>query len=94
MRPITVIKDEIDRLSGRRSALLYQLADTPDPTLASERQALDAKIAALWEEQRAARATLRFGNRSTIIKRARYEQRLLGDPRREGRRSAQAASFR
>jgi hypothetical protein len=94
MRPIKEIKDEIDRLSRRRSVLLHRLGDAPDPALTSERRALDAKIADLWEEQRATRATLRFGNRSAIIKRARYEQRLLGSLRRETRWRDQTARVR
>ena len=38
--------------------------------------ALEERIAELWDEQRAARATLRNGDRELIIQRARQEERL------------------
>jgi len=83
VRPLAEIKDEIDRLADRRAQLLHRLAEMPDAELAHERRRLDARIAALWDEQRMTRATIRFGTRSSIVKRARRAERILRDPRRE-----------
>jgi hypothetical protein len=44
--------------------------------LAAEHQQLEELVAQLWEEQRNARAMLRFGDRDVIIQRARQEERL------------------
>ena len=88
MRPLAEIRDEIDRLSDRRALLLHQLAEMPDAELADERRRLDARIAALWDEQRATRAFIRFGTRTSIVKRARRAERILRDPGREGSRAA------
>jgi hypothetical protein len=84
VRPLAEIKDEIDRLSDRRAHVLHDLAETPDAELAHERRRLDACIAALWDEQRATRAVIRFGTRTSIVKRARRAERILRDPSREG----------
>ena len=88
MRQLAEIRDEIDRLSDRRSLLLHQLAEMPDAELADERRRLDARIAALWDEQRTTRAVMRFGTRTSIVKRARRAERILRDPGREGSRAA------
>jgi hypothetical protein len=88
VRPLAEIRDEIDRLSDRRSLLLHQLAEMPDAELADERRRLDARIAALWDEQRTTRAVMRFGTRTSIVKRARRAERILRDPGREGSRAA------
>ena len=88
MRPLAEIRDEIDRLSERRALLLHQLAEMPDAELADERRSLDARIAALWDEQRTTRAVIRFGTRTSIVKRARRAERILRDPGREGSRAA------
>jgi hypothetical protein len=79
------IRSEIDRLAGRRASVLAKLAAEPDPGLTLERRQLDARIAALWDEQRMSRATIRFGSRATIVARARRAERILRDPAREGR---------
>ena len=88
MRQLAEIRDEIDRLSERRALLLHQLAEMPDAELATERRRLDERIAALWDEQRATRAVIRFGTRISIVKRARRAERILRDPGREGSRAA------
>ena len=88
MRPLTEIREEIDQLAERRALLLHRLAETPDAALASERRNLDARIAALWDEQRTTRAVIRFGTRTSIVKRARRAERILRDPGREGSRAA------
>jgi hypothetical protein len=70
------IRYEIDRLSERRAEVLHDLSAGHNAELAAEHQRLDEEIAALWEEQRAARATIRFGDRDEIIQRARHDERL------------------
>jgi hypothetical protein len=76
MRTLEEIRQEIDRLSDRRAEVLHDLAEGHDATLAAEHQKLDERLAELWEEQRAVRATIRFGDRDLIIQRARHEGRL------------------
>jgi hypothetical protein len=76
MRKLTDIKQEIDRLSDRRADVLHDLAAGYDAGLAAEHQQLEEQLAALWEEQRATRATIRFGERDQIIQRARHDERL------------------
>ncbi len=70
------IKAEIDRLSDRRSEVLRSLSQGYDAALTREHQELEEQIAKLWEAERAAKATLRFGDRELIIQRARQEERL------------------
>jgi ABC-type phosphate transport system auxiliary subunit len=76
MRTLTDIKQEIDRLSDRRGQVMRALAEGHNAALAAEHAELEEKIAELWDEQRAARATLRNGDRDLIIQRARQEERL------------------
>ena len=76
MRTLEEIKQDIDELSGRRADVLHRLAAGHDAELTAEHQQLEEEIAALWEEQRATRATLRFGDREEIIQRARHDERL------------------
>ena len=76
MRTLTEISQEIDRLSERRIVVMRALSEGHDAELAAEHQRLEDQIAALWEEQRFARATLRNGDRDLIIQRARQEERL------------------
>jgi len=70
------IKQEIIRLSERRADVLHRLSEGPNPELTTEHKSLDAEIAELWNEQRAIRASIRFGDRDLIIQRARHEERL------------------
>jgi hypothetical protein len=76
MRTLEDIKTEIDRLSDRRADVLHALSQGHDPELTAEHRQLDDQIAALWDEQRALRAQIRFGDRNLIIQRARHEERL------------------
>jgi hypothetical protein len=76
MRTLTEIRSEIDRLSDRRLHVMRALAQGYDTDLAAEHKELEERIATLWEEQRNARAKVRFGDRDTIIQRARQEERL------------------
>ena len=88
MRNRTEVRHELDRLPGRRARVLQLLAKARRANLTVERQGLDARIAALWDEQRKTRATILFGTRSSIVKRARRAERILRDPAREGTRAA------
>ena len=76
MRTLTEIKQEIDALSERRIEVMRALSDGFEANLASEHQELEEQIAQLWDEQRNARAMLRFGDRDVIIQKARQEERL------------------
>ena len=76
MRTLTEIKREIDDLSERRIEVMRALSEGYDVDLADEHQELEEQIAQLWDEQRNARAMLRFGDRDVIIQKARQEERL------------------
>jgi uncharacterized protein with PhoU and TrkA domain len=76
MRTLDDIRIEIEDLTAKRADLLHDLAGSHDPELAAEHRELEDRIAELWDEQRAARAYLRWGDRELIIKRARAEERL------------------
>jgi FtsZ-binding cell division protein ZapB len=76
MRTIDDIRIEIEELTERRAAVMNELSRGHDVVLAREHQELEERIAELWDEQRAARAERRWGDRELIIKRARAEERL------------------
>ncbi len=76
METLTEIKQEIDRLSARRVDVMRALSEGYDATLKAEHLELEERIAQLWDEQRQARALVRFGDRDAIIQRARQEERL------------------
>ena len=76
MRTLTEIKQEIDALSERRIEVMRALSEGYEAELAAEHQELEEQIAHLWDEQRNARAMLRFGDRDVIIQKARQEERL------------------
>ena len=76
MRTLNEIREEIDRLSARRVEVMRALSEGFDATLKSEHLELEEQIAGLWDEQRQARALLRFGDRDVIIQKARQEERL------------------
>lgn len=76
MRTLEEIRQEIERLSDRRAVVLHRLSEGFNAELAAEHRKLDSQIADLWDEQRAVRATIRFGDRELIIQRARHEERL------------------
>jgi hypothetical protein len=44
--------------------------------VASEIREIDERLQALWDEHRAERARIRFGERDDIVRRARAEERL------------------
>jgi hypothetical protein len=76
MRTLSEIRQDIDALSEQRLRVMRELAQGHDADLRAEHQRLEDEIALLWEEQRNARAMLRFGDRDVIIQRARQEERL------------------
>lgn len=76
MRTVQDIHSEIERASELRAELWRRLGEQYDAATAAELRELDARLAELWDEQRARRAQLRFGDRERIIARARAEERL------------------
>ena len=76
MRTLDDIRIEIEELTERRAEVMHELSRGHDGELAAEHQRLEERIAELWDEQRAARAERRWGEREVIIKRARAEERL------------------
>jgi hypothetical protein len=76
MRTIEEIHEEIERLSEERTELWHRLSDRHDQEVRVEIHAIDARLDRLWDEHRAVRARLRFGDRDSIVARARVEERL------------------
>jgi hypothetical protein len=76
VRTLDDIRIDIEQLTEERAELLHELALEHDAGLAAEHQRVEERIAELWDEQRAARAERRWGDRERIIKRARAEERL------------------
>jgi hypothetical protein len=76
MRTVKEIHAEIEILSEERTELWHRLSDQHDPEIRAEIHAIDAKLDRLWDEHRAVRARLRFGDRESIVARARVEERL------------------
>lgn len=76
MRTLQEIHDEIERLSEERTELWQSLSEHHDPAVRAEIHALDAQLDRLWDENRIIRARLRFGDRESIVARARVEERL------------------
>ena len=76
MRTIKEIHTEIEELSEERTELWHRLSDQHDPEVRAEIHAIDAKLDTLWDEHRAVRARLLFGDRDSIVARARVEERL------------------
>ena len=76
MRTVKEIHAEIEVLSEERTELWHRLSDQHDPEIRAEIHAIDAKLDRLWDEHRAVRARLRFGDRESIVARARVEERL------------------
>jgi len=76
MRTLSEIHQEIERLSEDRAELWHRLSDEYDPQVRAEIRALDTELDRLWDEHRALRARVRFGDREAIVARARVEERL------------------
>ncbi|HWH54121.1 MAG TPA: hypothetical protein VNT04_00945 [Gaiellaceae bacterium] len=76
MKTLPQIKAEIERATERRAELWHVLSTGHDSETAAEVKELEEQIQRLWDEERALRAHVRFGDRDDIIKRARHEERL------------------
>jgi hypothetical protein len=76
MRTVREIHEEIERLSDERVELWHALSNEYDPKIREEIRRIDTELDALWDEQRALRARVRFGDRAQIVARARVEERL------------------
>jgi predicted nucleic acid-binding Zn-ribbon protein len=76
MSTLNQIHEEIERLSEERTELWHRLSDQYDPEVREAIRALDARLDGLWDEHRLLRARLRFGDRESIVARARVEERL------------------
>ena len=75
MRTILEIQAQIERLS-EVSGLWHQLSQGRQQALVDEIKRIDEQLVALWDEHRAERARIRFGERDDIVRRARQEERL------------------
>jgi hypothetical protein len=73
---LTDIHQEIEQTSERRTELWHELSQGYDPARAAELKSLSQRLDRLWDEERALKAALRFGDRDHIVARARVEERL------------------
>jgi hypothetical protein len=73
---LSEIHAEIERLSEERAELWHRLSAEYDPQIKEEIRRLDAELDSLWDDHRALRARVRFGDRAAIVARARVEERL------------------
>jgi len=76
MRTFDEIHREIDRLSEQRTELYQQLSAEYDSGIVADIRRIDTALDHLWDEHRALRARVRFGDRNAIVARARVEERL------------------
>ena len=76
MRTSQEIHQDIDRLSDERAELYKRLSAEYDAGVVADIHRLDAGLDRLWDENRALRAQVRFGDRNHIVARARVEERL------------------
>jgi ABC-type phosphate transport system auxiliary subunit len=76
MRTFQQIHQEIEHLSEERAGLYQQLSAEYDAAVVADIHRLDAELDRLWDEHRALRARVRFGDRNQIVARARVEERL------------------
>ena len=76
MRTIHEIHDEIERLSEVRGELWQSLSQGRQQAIVDEIKHIDEQLVTLWDEHRAERARIRFGERDDIVRRARQEERL------------------
>ena len=76
MRTIADIHAEIERLSEQRTDLWNLLSRGRTDAVVTEIKDIDERLQRLWDEHRAERARIRFGERDEIVRRARAEERL------------------
>jgi hypothetical protein len=70
------IHAEIERLSEHRTTLWNLLSQGRNEAVVQEIKEIDLQLRGLWDEHRAERARIRFGERDDIVRRARAEERL------------------
>jgi hypothetical protein len=76
MRTIADIHAEIEGLSEQRTELWNELSRGRNEAVREEIKQIDERLQRLWDEHRAERARIRFGERDEIVRRARAEERL------------------
>ena len=76
MNTISEIHAEIERLSDARGELWQALSHGRQQAIVDEIKLIDEQLVALWDQHRAERARIRFGEREDIVRRARQEERL------------------
>ena len=76
MRTLDTIHAEIEQMSVDGALLWHRISAGHASVIAAEIKRLDGVLEGLWNEYRATRAALRFGDRSRIVARARAEERL------------------
>ena len=64
------------RLSEVRGELWQDLSHGRTQAIVDEIKHIDEQLVTLWDEHRAERARIRFGERDEIVRRARQEERL------------------
>ena len=73
---LTEIHTKIEELSEQRSELWHVLSQGHNPEAAAELKRMSEQLDRLWDNERALKAALRFGDRDHIVARARVEERL------------------
>ena len=76
MTTIAEIDAEIEVLSEQRTELWNLLSRGRNEAVRDEIKQIDERLQALWNEHRAERARIRFGERDEIVRRARAVERL------------------
>jgi hypothetical protein len=76
MKTIANIHAEIEVLSEQRTELWNLLSQGRNESVREEIKQIDERLQGLWDEHRAERARIRFGERDEIVRRARAEERL------------------
>ncbi len=76
MQTIREIHAEIERLSEERTELYHELSQARSEAVREQIKAIDDRLQSLWDQHRAERARIRFGERDEIVRRARAEERL------------------
>jgi hypothetical protein len=76
MNSLSEIHSAIERASERRAELWKRLSAGYDEQATEELRRLNEELDRLWDDQRALRARVRFGDRDAIVARARVEERL------------------
>ena len=76
MNTIPEIQAEIERLSEQRTELYTELSRRRSEAVRQGIKQIDERLQTLWDQHRAERARIRFGEREDIVRRARAEDRL------------------